>query len=126
MSTTKQKISIPGGKSNNKLIKITKDDTYTKRMQYLQNRKAQSISGQVETANGQIGSLGSLVGNLIPDKPRKPKDKLQDTLASGFSRNESLKCLNDGVTIFKLKSELLEYKTKTEKLQMEITVRGYI
>jgi hypothetical protein len=109
--STGGKPKIPGGKTTNKLIKVNKDDTTTKRLQYLQNRKAQSISGQVDSiANGQT------------DKVKKHKDKLESTVSSGFSRNDSLKCLNDNITLFKLKSELLEYKTKTEKLQIEINV----
>jgi hypothetical protein len=136
----KQKLPLQNGKNKQfSTIKvISKEENYSKRLQYLQTRKAQSISNHPSInstgdphsiPNGQSHTTIQVPEkhNNIPTVAHKSLKKTEssnfyDTTGNNFNRNDSLKCLNDNKIIFKLKSELLEYKTKTEKLQNEINV----
>jgi hypothetical protein len=107
-------------------IKVHRDEAYSKRLQYLQTRKAQSLSGNPDSL-GVIGHIpnGQICMEKNKNLTKKPEMNTLDSTSSGFNRNDSLKCLSDNKTLFKLKSELLEFKTKTEKMQNEINVKNY-
>jgi DNA recombination-dependent growth factor C len=107
----KNKILPNGHIKTNPIRLMQKEESNNKRHQYLKTRKSQSLADQIDVnfmANGQLNIQNKTVSHVIENNNYI---KVSDTTKSLAEKN-----------LFKLKSELLEYKTKCEKLQNEINV----